>query len=266
MSKLQFDFDNEKNKMIKNEYQNGMGIYNSCQQLYDKGSSINFIYDGLNDSCKCSLKREAKKRTANVYDTLEYYLKRHDDFTLSGFFAKNPIRTNSAEKYQYEVINTQSQYKGLINLASKPKRRIMLMNADKSVDFMFDGVKAKSGKTFRVFINAKYTHEEGGIQDSQLNELESFAKASDYYYTQNKNNCKQKDTVNDDGSILINDGSDVIIVLLADGDYFKKPRKKYGNMNYYQHIANTHASYNHNLIVTTTEDFDDNLSALLSTL
>lgn len=265
MSKLKTDFYGREQLVINNELDKGLAIYHLCKHYYDNGMSIRDIYDRLDKSCKAALKRGAKKQNKSVYYHFEHYLKNNDYYTLSNIFAKDASKTNWFEKYQLEVLQTQSTYT-VYKLNNNGKKSIKLIKSKKTVDFICYHVKSKSGREFTVYINAKYTHEGGGAQDNQLNELESFADSADYDYAQTKNNCKQNDTVNKDGSILIQDGSSAIIVLLADGDYFKKPRKAYGNMNYYQHIASTHASYNHNLIVTTTEDFDDNLSALLSTL
>lgn len=103
----------------------------------------------------------------------------------------------------------------------------------KSIDFT-GKAQGASGIEYTVFVAAKYTAANGGAQDNQRNDLETFAEAA----------------------TRIPASDNIIMVLLADGAYYNS-MPHYNHQSFYDAMRSQYASiYNTRLIATTTTDFD----------
>lgn len=164
-----------------------------------------------------------------------------DIYAQVTIFQKPVTKTNWQERYQYETIHRQSQYiTKLKNLDTNYKTCNVLWVSDgvlmnvhpnnnmKSVDFV--GSLTGTGQT--IAIAAKYTDKDGGGQDDQANDLESFAIEAPPLSRKN-----------------------MLVILLADGKYYTKHKQRYVDcadfFTYVQHVYR-----DKNVIACTTEDVD----------
>lgn len=158
----------------------------------------------------------------------------------SSFLGKSPSRTGYQEDLQYEVLSTQSQVLRFpVRYAKGGKNAVRFPECAKSVDFGGKLIGA-SGCEYSASIAAKYTEDEGGAQDNQRIDLASFARVAH----------------------RIGDGSRVV-VLVADGAHYGKPRACYGGMSFldfYQKKARDEALM---LVATNTPRFDQDVAELL---
>lgn len=164
-----------------------------------------------------------------------------DIYAQVAIFQKPVTKTNWQERYQYETIYEQSKY--IVNLKSLDTNYQadnvlwihdgILTNAHpnnnmKSVDFI--GTLTNTGQS--VAIAAKYTDKDGGGQDDQANDLESFAMEAPLLSRKN-----------------------MLVILLADGRYYTRYKQRYGvNTDFFSYIQSTYRDKN--VIACTTEDID----------
>ena len=162
---------------------------------------------------------------------------------VSAVLKKSSTRTGFHENLQFSTVKEQSKtVDSLTRLTKNGKNTIRLPGYDKSIDFLGYSSGA-SGKRYRVLFCAKYTKGEGGSQDNQRINLESFAKAAPSI----------RDRSTDD-----------ILVLLADGQHYEKKRLVYGDVSFIDYWRKM--AFGKRLVVSDTAHLDIEMKKLLEQL
>ena len=248
----EIDYNKIEQEMRKEICQQSDEWHNRIKAMLNNGEADETIINSLMNDDDNSIKRlqsAALNTLSSIHDVLISCA--NDKLTCRHILNKSVSRTGYQEKAQFTMLskNSLSCY-NWIDLPSKPDDKyIPILNGKKlkSVDFIASTTGA-SGRKYQVWVMAKYTSDEGGSQDNQRNDLMSFADYAD----------------------TLNTSSNIIVVLLADGDYYKKKRRNFAKTgisgDFYHAMQSLHTSYGTRLIATTTGLFDTNMNALLQTM
>lgn len=222
-----------------------------CDSYYPR-MDAGEVYNGLDSGARMRIRRKlllfgCANDDAAIVEGFKHYLDAGDPVLARPLFMVSDTRQCWQEKLQFDVLSTQSQ---VVNNWENPSNKdgASLPMAKKTIDFTGTAVGGTTGEEYRVYMAAKYTQSEGGAQDNQCNDLMSFADTARYW-----------NTSGDDGH--------GIIVLIADGEYYSRPRAKFSNRNFYEHVRHAyHDECERNLVATDTKHFDRNLDALMAKL
>lgn len=222
-----------------------------CDSYYPR-MDAGEVYHGLDSGTRTRIRRKlllfgCADDDDTIIEGFKHYLDAGDPVLARPLFMVSDTRQCWQEKLQFDVLSNHSQ---VVSNWENPsnKNGASLPMAQKTIDFTGTAVGGTTGKEYRVYMAAKYTQSEGGAQDNQCNDLLSFADTARYWNT------------NDDEE-------HGIIVLIADGEYYSRPRAKFSNRNFYEHVRNAyHDECERNLVATDTKHFDRNLDALMAKL
>lgn len=238
--KLKIDFDKKENELLDSAALESDSIVLAIAGMKESNTSNEDILASLDAYTQARIKTAANIARIDIDGLLDLIcispLK-----IVRPILAKSATRTVFQEKLQFETISSQSVLvKDLVDLPNGGKNALYI-GARKSVDFV--GSVTNENHEYRVLIAAKYTKSDGGAQDNQRNDLIDFAE-----HAPDKNDASNSD----------------IVVLLADGPYYRKNRSALADTDFFSYIDSYYKDKR--VIATTTEDFDIKLGTFLKTL
>lgn len=241
---INIDFDTARLDIIRSNRIEAEHLYCELKAKCGQEGTLDVAYKMLNQYQKRHLATAAEKLCMSADDLLFMLIEKDVPELAILVLAKESGRTGYQEKLQYDALSTQSTTCSQWNDPPKSGANAYGLNhgnivsmsdsMTKSVDF--STVSKKYGK--KVLVAAKYTNEDGGAQDNQARDLEEFARQAPDRH------------------------SSIVVVLVADGAYYKKQRRGYNGMNFFDYIRSTYSDKN--VIATTTSDFDENLGDFLA--
>lgn len=200
------------------------------------------IYDSLTNYQQLRLHYVAHSLGKTIDDVVAMITDTDDSGRemAAALIMSSAVRTGYQERLQKTTIEQQSVFiKNIRKLPNGGKNAKHLYHSKKSIDF--DGeITGASGKQYYVVFAAKYTDYEGGAQDNQCNDLLAFAS-------------------NIDPS-----PDDVVIILLSDGKYYEKKRKRFNNKSFHDWINQDR--HHDRLLATSTTMLDINLDRMIQQL
>lgn len=235
--KLDIDFDGAEAALIsKAAMESDLTITKIKQQLTD-GIEFDDMFHGLDVYVRDRIKNAADIACINVESFVPLLCSSPVEM-VRPILAKSAIRTVFQEKLQFDTLSNQSSI--VTDLVDLPNggRNAMYIGARKSVDFV--GHAISNGHDYRILIAAKYTKSDGGAQDNQRNDLIDFANHAPLI----------GDKTNND-----------VVVLLADGPYYRKSRHCLDDMDFFSYIESRYSD--RKVVATSTEDFDVKLGSFL---
>lgn len=238
--KLKIDFDKKENELLDSAALESDSIVSAIAGMKENNASNDDILASLDAYTQARIRTAANIARINANELIDFICISPVEI-IRPILAKTANRTVFQEKLQFETISSQSVLvRDLVDLPNGGKNALYI-GARKSVDFV--GSVTEGNREYRILIAAKYTKNDGGAQDNQRNDLIDFAE-----HTPEKN-----DTSNSD-----------IVVLLADGPYYKKNRSALADTDFFSYIDSCYKDKQ--VVATTTEDFDIKLGTFLKSL
>lgn len=248
IAKLNIDFEEKAREL---QHGNNIGVDETMTRIrlmHHNNTSIESMITSLDKYTQQKLKTAATYAETTPGELLLKLINEPDNMLAYPIIGKTTSRMAYQEPLQYKTLTEQSTT--IYELVNQPNSNKILANKlkslnaymkTKSIDFT-GKAQGASGIEYTVFVAAKYTAANGGAQDNQRNDLETFAEAA----------------------TRIPASDNIIMVLLADGAYYNS-MPHYNHQSFYDAMRSQYASiYNTRLIATTTTDFDVNMNAMLT--
>ena len=248
IAKLNIDFEEKAREL---QHGNNIGVDETMTRIrlmHYNNASIESMITSLDKYKQQKLETAATYAETTPGELLLKLINEPDNMLAYTIIGKTTSRMAYQEPLQYKTLTEQSTT--IYELVNQPNSNKILANKlkslnaymkTKSIDFT-GKAQGASGIEYTVFIAAKYTAANGGAQDNQRNDLETFAEAE----------------------TRIPASDNIIMVLLADGAYYNS-MPHYNHQSFYDAMRSQYASiYNTRLIATTTTDFDVNMNAMLT--
>lgn len=248
IAKLNIDFEEKAREL---QHGNNIGVDETMARIrlmHYNNASIESMITSLDKYKQQKLETAATYAETTPGELLLKLINEPDNMFAYLIIGKTTSRMAYQEPLQYKTLTEQSTT--IYELVNQPNSNKILANKlkslnaymeTKSIDFT-GKAQGASGIEYTVFIAAKYTAANGGAQDNQRNDLETFAEAE----------------------TRIPASDNIIMVLLADGAYYNS-MPHYNHQSFYDAMRSQYASiYNTRLIATTTTDFDVNMNAMLA--
>lgn len=248
IAKLNIDFEEKAREL---QHGNNMEVDETMTRIrlmHYNNASIESMIASLDKYKQQKLETAATCADTTPGELLLKLINEPDNMLAYPIIGKTTSRMAYQEPLQYKTLTEQSTT--IYELVNQPNSNKILANKlkslnaymeTKSIDFT-GKAQGASGIEYAVFIAAKYTDANGGAQDNQRNDLETFAEAA----------------------TRIPASDNIIMVLLADGAYYNSI-PHYNHQSFYDAMRSQYASiYNTRLIATTTTDFDVNMNAMLA--
>lgn len=248
ITKLNIDFEGKAREL---QHDNNIRVDETMTRIrlmHSNNASIESMITSLDKYQQQKLGTAATYAETTPGELLLKLINEPDNMFAYLIIGKTTSRMAYQEPLQFKTLTEQSTT--IYELIDQPNNNKILENKlkslnaymkTKSIDFT-GKAQGASGIEYTVLIAAKYTAANGGAQDNQRNDLETFAEA--------------------ETRIPVSDN--IIMVLLADGAYYNS-MPHYNHQSFYDVMRSQYASiYNTRLIATTTTDFDVNMNAMLT--
>lgn len=248
ITKLNIDFEGKAREL---QHDNNIRVDETMTRIrlmHSNNASIESMITSLDKYQQQKLGTAATYAETTPGELLLKLINEPDNMFAYLIIGKTTSRMAYQEPLQFKTLTEQSTT--IYELIDQPNNNKILENKlkslnaymkTKSIDFT-GKAQGASGIEYTVLIAAKYTAANGGAQDNQRNDLETFAEAE----------------------TRIPASDNIIMVLLADGAYYIC-MPHYNHQSFYDVMRSQYASiYNTRLIATTTTDFDVNMNAMLT--
>ena len=239
---LHIDFDGAADRIRHEKMHDAEDSILKIKNMYDSGGDALSIYASLPPYHRNRIRYAADNLDMGIDEVIACIAESDENSgkLMVALIMSSAVRTGYQERLQKTVIEQQSSVvRNIRKLPNGGKNALRIQGARKSVDFIADAV-GKSGQVYNLYFAAKYTQDEGGAQDNQCNDLMEFASCIDHLPPNS------------------------IIILLSDGIYYDKRRKKFNNHSFHDWINNDR--HHDRVLSTSTPYLDINLQRMLDAL